>query len=395
MIGAKLEATFHSGRISAWFTAHLDVVVAWSPFHFEVEMGVSLRVEAAFAMSSLKVTISAALEMWGPPVGGRAKGQLTVLSFDVEFGTPRKLVNLDLIKSWEEFCRNFLKASGELPDATDKPVESPAFIQMNLVSGRNNINKPPVAAGELEASPRDKEAETSVWKVRGDELELAASTAVPVTSLSVGKISSQPVGILEPVWTGKSLMVPKPVALDTERMHARNYGGALGVHPMDKKLQSVLNVTIVRDDLSDRVDMTDWDLKEETASLPAALWDPAALELKPEPSAKLIPNCITGIKRLKPKTGGRGRKASLLQMTWKPLDSVRVPVSSGSQELPEATRSRNVEAQVAAKRPEQDKVVDALAAAGFKLAWQPAQKDVRFRELSEEPLTGAVATLGI
>lgn len=394
MIGAKLEATFHSGRISAWYTAHLDVVVAWSPFHFEVEMGISLRIEAAFAMSSLKVTISAALEMWGPPVGGRAKVDLTVLSFDVVFGTPRELVNLDLIKTWEEFCRNFLKASGELPDTTDKPIESPVFIEINLVSGRNNINKPPVAGGELEDSPTDKQPEISVWKVRGDELELAASTAVPVTSLSVGKISSQPVGILEPVWTGKSLMVPKPVALDATRMHARNYSGELGVHPMDKKLvQSVLNVTIVRNDLSDGVDLKDWSLDEETTSLPAALWDPARLEPNgpSEPSAKLIPNCITGIKRLKPKSGGRGRRAALSQMKWKSLDSVRVPISVASQELPATTRSRNVQAEVAGKQSEQEKVVNALVAAGFKLAWQPVKKDVLFRVLNEEPLAGSVA----
>jgi len=186
-------------------------------------------------------------------------------------------------------------------------------------------------------------------------------------------------------------MVPKPVALDTNRMHARNYNGELGVHPMDKKLKSLLNVTIVWDDLSDRVDLKEWFLEEETNSLPAALWDPARLDAKgpSEPSAKLIPNCITGIKRLKPKTGGRGRRAALSQMTWKPLDLVRVPISSASQELPTATRSRNVEAEVARKQAEQEKVVEALAAAGFKLAWQPARKDVRFRELSEEPLAGA------
>ena len=391
MLGAKLEATFHSGRISAWYTAYLDVVVAWSPFHFEVEMGISLRIEAAFAMTSLKVTISATLEMWGPPVGGRAKVDLTVLSFDVVLGTPRELANLDLIKTWEEFCRSFLKASAALVDATDKPVDGPVFIQLNLVSGRNNINKPPVAAEQLNASPPEPGPKLSVWKVRGDELELAASTAVPVTSLSVGRISNQPEGIQGPAWTGKSLMVPEPVALDAQGMHARNYNGELGVHPMDKKLKSVLNVTIVRDDLSDRVDLKDWFLEEETTALPAALWDPARLQLKgpSEPSAKLIPNCITGIKLLKPKTGGRGRRASLSQMKWKPLDSVRVPISGASQELPTATRSRNVQAQVAAKQAEQEKVVEALAAAGFKLAWQPAQKEVRFRELSEEPLAGA------
>src|SRR5262249_6565861 len=29
MLGARLEATFYSGRVSAWFTAYLDVLIAW------------------------------------------------------------------------------------------------------------------------------------------------------------------------------------------------------------------------------------------------------------------------------------------------------------------------------------------------------------------------------
>jgi hypothetical protein len=67
MVGAKLEATFHSGRISAWFTAYLDVIINWSPIYFEAELGISLRVEASFFITSLSVTISASIEMWGPP----------------------------------------------------------------------------------------------------------------------------------------------------------------------------------------------------------------------------------------------------------------------------------------------------------------------------------------
>src|SRR5581483_2539289 len=115
MLGAKLEATFHSGRVSAWFTAYLDVIVAWSPLHFEVDIGVSLRVEAAFTVTTLKVMISATVQMWGPPVGGLARVNLTLLSFDipleVSFGKSREEAKPKLIDSWAQFCRSFLKAS--------------------------------------------------------------------------------------------------------------------------------------------------------------------------------------------------------------------------------------------------------------------------------------------
>src|SRR6185503_10421225 len=112
MLGAKLEALFHSGRISAWFTVYLDVVLNWSPLYFEAELGISLRVEASFCLTSIKVTSAASIMMWGPPVGGIARINLTVVSFNIEFGNPRQ-TKPELIKSWKQFCHDFLSMSGE------------------------------------------------------------------------------------------------------------------------------------------------------------------------------------------------------------------------------------------------------------------------------------------
>ena len=91
MVGGRMEATFHSGRISAWFTAYLDVIVNWHPLYFEAEIGISLRVEAALWITSLKVTHRrASIKMWGPPVGGIAHIDLAVVSFDIDFGAKRQ-----------------------------------------------------------------------------------------------------------------------------------------------------------------------------------------------------------------------------------------------------------------------------------------------------------------
>ena len=111
MLGAKLEATFHSGRISAWFTAYLDVIINWSPIFFEAELGISLRVEARFFLTSLSLTIAASIKMWGPPVGGIAHIDLTVVKFDIDFGQPRP-AKLELIETWQQFCHNFLNLEG-------------------------------------------------------------------------------------------------------------------------------------------------------------------------------------------------------------------------------------------------------------------------------------------
>lgn len=391
MLGARLEATFHSGRIWAWFTAYLDVIVAWSPLHFEADIGISIRVEAAFTLTTIKATISVSLQMWGPPVGGVAHIDLTLISFDIPFGTPRDQAEPELIKSWGQFCRTFLSASGSDKRAVTKPVTAFPIVQPNLSAGRNNFNNLPTARrGSAEPA-----RENDVWKVRGDQLELAASASVPVTTLNVGsvKTNSPPKGIQDRDLSGQPLMVASPIVLETKGVYAKKYGNKLGVHPMDKKLESVLNVTIVRDELSgpQAIDISEWTIEAETSSLPAALWDAGEMEAKPEPSAKLMKDCITGIKRLKPPVKDRGQQVILPALEWQPITQGLVHKSGAVQEFPSETRSRNVQAAVASKQAqtEQKRIVDALAGAGFNLNWQPAQ---RFRELKADPLAGVVAT---
>lgn len=388
MLGAKLEATFQSGRVSAWFTAYLDVIVAWSPLHYEAELGISLRVEAALFLTTLKVTIAATVKMWGPPVGGLAQVDLTVVSFDIPFGTPREKAEPDLIKKWWEFCISFLKASGTEEEVISKPVPALPVTLPNLAAGRNNLDNLPNAR-------RDN----AVWKVRADELELAASAVVPVTTLNVGtvKITNPSKGVQERSLTGKPLMVNYPVALETDKVHTRKFGDKLGVHPMGKPLTSVLNVTIVRDDGSmiQPVDLTKWIIEEETNALPAALWDSALPNPKgpSEPTAKLIPNCITGIKRLKPPKAERGPGVAPTDLGWQQLTKIPVSKPTAELKIPSAGSFRNVQAAVAKKQAEQEQIAGVLASAGFTLAWKPAQAqtDIKFRELQAEPLVGAVA----
>jgi hypothetical protein len=392
MLGARLEATFHHNRVSAWFTAHLDVIVSWSPLKFEAEIGVSLRVEASFALFTLKAALCVSIKMWGPPVGGIAHIELSILSLDIPFGEQRD-PRPQTIESWALFCRAFLGAS-EADKRANRPVPLSDFIftRPSLLSGRSNPDAPAPARRKQTEAPRPD----APWKVRADRLELAASAAVPVTALNVGRVktNSPPEGVQQRELSGQSLLVKEPINLEAAGLQAQSSAKPLGVHPMGKSLQSILNVTVVRDDVAqtDAVDLTGWTLEAETGALPAALWN--ASKPKPdgpsEPTAELIPDCITGVKRLKPKAGKRGAQAEFSGMTWRPLEEKRVPESGAPQGVPTETCSRNIQAAAAGKQAEQQRIAAALAAVGFDLAWRPSQTEVRFRELQAEPLAGAV-----
>ena len=388
MLGARMEAVFHSGRISAWFTAYLDVVVNWQPLYFEAELGISLRVEASLFLTSIKVTIGASIELWGPPVGGIARIDLTVVSFDIDFGTP-KPKKPELVKTWQEFCHNFLNLSGSDTTAINDPVKAFPIVQPNLAGGRQNLNSIPNSRREQPATKRDDD----LWRVRADELELAAATVVPVSSVNFGKVIAT--GVQSSGFSGQPVMVTKPLALETEGLRRANKLQKLGVYPMGKGLESVLNVTIVKEELSGTspVELKDWAMREEISALPAALWDPDKPNLKPsEPSAKMLPGGITGVNKIKPPRGTLGKEVVPPAIEWLKLEAGKVARSATSQEIPGASRTRDIRPVMADHQDDQKKVVAALKAAGFALTYQaPAPADVRFRELQADPLAGAVA----
>lgn len=392
MLGARMEATFHSGRVSAWFTAFLDVIVNWQPLYFEADIGISLRVEVSLWITTLKVTIGASIRLWGPPVGGIAHIDLAVISFDIPFGAKPK--EPELVTSWQQFCHNFLNMSGDETRPVNAPVSAYPMVQPTLAAGRNNLSNLPNSHRKKPKETRDDD----VWIVRADELELAAATVVPVSNLNVGTAatSSSADGIVSNGFSGKSLMVNKPLVID-KPLAPKSKGllratPAVSAHPMGKKLDSVLNVTIVEEMGSGTrpTELTGWTMEPDNSSLPAAVWDPAKPNLKPsEPSAKLIEDCITGITKLKPPRGKLGKKFKQPELEWHRLAAGSVDRSATPQEIPSATVAREL---VVAKQDNQKKVADALTAAGFVLTWQPATAaDVRFRELQADPLGGSVA----
>lgn len=136
-------------------------------------------------LTSLKVTIGASIKMWGPPVGGTAHIDLVVCSFDIDFGVA-KPKEPELIKTWQQFCHNFLNMSGGDARAVAAPVRAFPMVQPNLAAGRNNLNTLPNDRRE-QSEPK---LEDAIWRVRADQFELSATAAVPVTTLKVGRVKT-------------------------------------------------------------------------------------------------------------------------------------------------------------------------------------------------------------
>ncbi|WP_439681717.1 DUF6603 domain-containing protein [Embleya sp. MST-111070] len=107
MAGGELSANYDKGhgiQLQAWFTAWLDALVQWKPFYFDLSMGLSIGVAATVKVLFVRVRISlsvgVSLDLWGPPIGGRAKIKVWFISFTIGFGTDRDGVPTI---GWDEF----------------------------------------------------------------------------------------------------------------------------------------------------------------------------------------------------------------------------------------------------------------------------------------------------
>jgi len=116
MTGTRMEATYGPDWIQAWFVAYTDILVSWDPFHYEVDIGVSvgarLRIRVCFfACCTIEVSVSvgATLHLAGPPFHGTVTADLGVASVTIPFGDTAR--PLPPAKHWTEFVDQYVKSS--------------------------------------------------------------------------------------------------------------------------------------------------------------------------------------------------------------------------------------------------------------------------------------------
>lgn len=116
MTGTRMEATYGPGWIQVWFHAHTDILVTWDPFHYVVEIGISvgarLRIRVCFfrcCTIHISVSVGATLHLEGPPFHGWVTADLGVTSVTVPFGSDARA--LPPAKHWDEFVAQYVKSN--------------------------------------------------------------------------------------------------------------------------------------------------------------------------------------------------------------------------------------------------------------------------------------------
>lgn len=137
MMGGCLALTFEMGRLKAWFRARVDFFMQWKPFAYSlslyVSIGASFRWDFFPFYRTFTLELSANLDLWGPPFGGKAHVKWWVISFTISFGEGKAL---EIPIKWPEFAESFL------PQAKTGNANEAQYIGIRVADGivRENRN---------------------------------------------------------------------------------------------------------------------------------------------------------------------------------------------------------------------------------------------------------------
>jgi hypothetical protein len=247
MAGGSLAANWTSGDIRAWFAAQTDFLIRFKPFHYridvQVSIGASFTINLWFTTKAITIQAGANLHIEGPPFGGTAQVHVSIISFSISFG-PRSADPQPV--GWGEFRKSFLppandgerKTGGAPAPAARAPA--PASNAATLTDSLVTLSAPTGLTGTMGTGAG------APWVVHGAALSVAVGAQIPLTDATV-------------VTTAGA--APKGA-----------WNRDLGVGPMGAapgQLASTLTVTIKRGDAPDD---GDWNATAINGNVPAGLW---------------------------------------------------------------------------------------------------------------------------
>jgi hypothetical protein len=233
MCGGRLEATASLDGISAWFTAHVDILIQWDPFHYDfnggIEVGVSLTIEVCFfgacAHVSISISRGADIHIFGPPFHVELTFDAYITSITLSFGGDPRPVPDAL--PWPSFRDKYL--------ISGNPANT--WVAARIVRGLLPIEPPGAqpAAGTA-AQP---------WKLT-PEFTLITESRMPVSGYSVAASALDATGAVVQVTLGakadaKSFDIAPMQKLKVGSLHSVTFSPAL-THPNLFKVEEITDL---------------------------------------------------------------------------------------------------------------------------------------------------------
>ncbi len=221
MAGLELSAVYVSKKLDAWFKLSADFLIQWSPFYYDISIGIEVGVEYRTWWKTFNLSLSANIDIWGPEFSGKAKVKVCCFTKTISFGAGQSRLTPKI--SWFAFEKDLLPATRLTTKMLDGMISE------------------------------SKEGETPVYLVNPNSCALNIESVVPFSKV-----------------TGVTIDSGAPS------------GGKFNLYPVGKKADSKVQVSITRAD-GQTIQIMPFEAKVENKNLPAALWsDKYALGLNEE-----------------------------------------------------------------------------------------------------------------
>ncbi|MDP4147743.1 MAG: hypothetical protein Q8936_25300, partial [Bacillota bacterium] len=201
-------------------------LVAFNPFYFRADIGVtigaSLRVNLLFTTVTFSVELGATMGLWGPPTGGKVHVSWFIISFTINFGADED-PKLNSPAVWQDF----------------KPL-IPELSSICSLQANNGLSK---------TIDKDAAGEKKIWIVRAGDFSFYSQTAIPFSD-----------------FVCKSSNTVKATK-DSENNQPYN----VMIRIMNKtNVKSIHEISILRD--GKEFDVSAWSIKPYYQDVPSALW---------------------------------------------------------------------------------------------------------------------------
>ncbi|KAA2239605.1 hypothetical protein F0L74_25780 [Chitinophaga agrisoli] len=264
MAGGRLEVTFSLSFLTASLTAWVDMIMAWAPFQYDVDLGIRVKITADIDAWLFTVHYSlemgAQLHIWGPPFAGEAHVNWAIFSFTIPFGSADKQEKEKL--KWPAFKEQFL------------PANTGNKIRPEIIVNAGIINEYTVG-------------QTKYLLVNPHQLKINIDAPLPLTTVNVPDSTG----------TVKEIQADTKMQVDGVTLQYADRNTTLGIRPMQEtSLPSALRVDMRLNDQPLSGDLAP-SYATYAAGVPGSLWDPQQAtggNNAPE-DVKLLKKAIKGV----------------------------------------------------------------------------------------------------
>ncbi|MEL7114141.1 MAG: DUF6603 domain-containing protein [Pseudomonadota bacterium] len=312
MAGISIKVTADLGPIKAWFFANADFFLGWKPFHYEIEVGISLgasfTIDLGFVKIAITIHVGVMLALWGPGFGGKATVDLDIISFTIGFGEqeqPAPTLN------WEEF-NAFLPSVGEDKKAP-APMAEAAFFATNTTAPPEKPKDTPkplvnvsVKTGIIKTYTDEDRVDGLDWLLDANHFDIRTDSTAPSTALCFnGEDLPDTYAYFHPGDMAEQINAPEHAKQQAPYfIYAPPETGQLwykqsyGIPPMGQQnietthVVSFYNyVSGVRGDVENDLNIT-----LTTGNVPLSLWGNTPVSSSsPPPKDSVIPNALIGL----------------------------------------------------------------------------------------------------